>query len=113
MLEIKTNQFKTRKKVLIDGNEYTVRKMGNIEQLDLSQYMRRLKQLSDIEVSDKKLTVKQIDEVDMLSSKILALYIGLFDDGADQSKSKSMLATLTDTELGMMLEQIFTEDITE
>jgi len=109
MLEIKTNQLKTRKKVLIDGNEFTVRKMGNLEQLELSQSMRRVGQLAKIEQSGIELNAKQIAELDELSKKMTEMFIGLFDDGGDQSKSKKMLTSLSDSEIGIILTQIFEE----
>lgn len=109
MLEIKTNQLKTRKKVLIDDQEYIVRRMGNIEQLEVSQYMRRLNKLAELEKS-KPLTDQQSQEVDELSTKILAISISLFDDGGDGSKSKALLSSLSDTEIGLMLNQIFEDE---
>lgn len=109
MLEIKTNQLKTRKRVLIDDQEYYVRRMGNIEQLEVSQYMRRLNKLAEIEKT-APLTDQQIDEVDQLSTKIMAISIGLFDDGGDGSKSKALLSSLNDTEIGLLLDQIFEDE---
>lgn len=112
MLELKTNQLKTRKKVLIDGHEYTVRKLGNIEQLDLSQYMRRLDTLAKIEAT-QPLNDKQLQQVQDISDRIAKLFISLFDDGGDQTKSRALVASLNEAELTIMLSQIFDEDNNE
>ncbi len=109
MLELKTNQLKTRKKVLIDGHEYTVRKLGNIEQLDLSQYMRRLDSLAKIEAT-QPLSDKQLQQVQNISDQIAKLFISLFDDGGDQTKSRTLVASLNESELALMLSQIFNEN---
>lgn len=108
MLEIRTNTLKTRKKVIIDSVEYTVRRLGNIEQIDMNQYIRRLQSLANIE-KKQKLTKEQSAEVDVLSEKLSLLFVNLFDDGGDQSKSRALVASLTDTEVGLLLGQIFTE----
>jgi transposase-like protein len=108
MLEIKTNQLKTRKQVKIDDVVYTVRRMGNIEQLDVQQLIKRLSQLSEVEKT-KKLTDKQLEEVDGISKKMGDLFTSLFDDGGDQTKSRKLVASLTDTEITVLLTQIFEE----
>lgn len=112
MLELKTNQLKTRKKVLIDEHEYIVRKLGNIEQLDLSQYMRRLDSLAKIEAQNP-LSDKQLQEVQDISDKIAKLFISLFDDGGDQTKSRKLVASLNESELALMLSQIFQDGLDE
>lgn len=112
MLELKTNQLKTRKKVLIDEHQYTVRKLGNIEQMDLSQYMRRLDVLSNLE-KKQDLTEKQIQEVQDIGNRISNLFIALFDDGGDQSKSRSLVASLSENEIGVLLGKIFEEGTVE
>lgn len=112
MLELKTNQLKTRKQVLIDGHHYTVRRLGNIEQLDVSQYMRRLEQLSSIESKDAtELTPKQVKEAEEISAKLSLLFVNLFDDGEDQTKSRALVASLTDQELGILIQQIFKDEV--
>lgn len=109
MLELKTNQLKTRKQVLIDGVHYTVRRLGNIEQLDLSQYMRRLQQLANKE-KDAKLNEKEAGEAVDISDKLSQMFISLFDDGGDQTKSRALVASLSDTELEMLIDQIFQDE---
>ncbi len=117
-LSIKTNQFATRKQVDIENlgeiHTYTVRKLGNIEQLDLSQYMRRMQKIADIEreqegVLDDTLAA----EVENIQNKIAELFTGLFDDGGNQKKSKKLVASLSDIELSMLLAQIFEDEIVE
>jgi hypothetical protein len=87
--------------------------MGNIEQLDMSQYFRRLKKLSELEAkNDNKLTTAQTKELDDLSAKMANMFVALFDDGGDQSKSRALVASLSDVEIGLLLAQIFKEDET-
>lgn len=108
MLELRTNQLKTRHNVKIDEHVYTVRKMGNIEQLDLSQYFRRLKVLADKEISSP-LSDSESKEVEQLTINITNLFVGLFDDGENQEKSRKLVSSLSDTEIGLLLAQIFEE----
>ena len=114
MLEIKTNQLKTRKRVLIDDHEYIVRRLGNIEQLEISQLMRKLDKLATAEKT-KSLTSAQLEEVDDISRQISDIFISLFDDGDDQTKSKTLVGSLSDSEISLLLDQIFEEkdDTTE
>ena len=98
MEEIKFDTQKTRKKVVIGNVEFIVRKMGNLEQLDYQQGMRHLQYLSKIETKDG-LNDKQLKEVDDISAKQTALFIGLFDDGGDQSKSRELVPTLNEEDL--------------
>ena len=109
MLEIKTSELHTRKRAKIDGHIYTVRRMGNLEQLNLSQSMRRLTVLSKIEDNGTKLTDKQALEVEEISSKLANTFVNLFDDGGDQSKSKALLMTLSDLEIKEIMEKIFAD----
>jgi hypothetical protein len=106
MLELKTNQLKTRKKVMIDDHEYTVRGLGNIEQINLSQYMRRLTEIAELE-KNKGLTEEQKIEGEELNIRISELFLHLFDDGGDQSMSNVLISSLSFEELGMVLTQIF------
>lgn len=112
MIEIKTNQLKTRKKQVIDGHEYTVRRMGNIEQLDLAQKISRLTVLSEVE-EKKTLTKDQAKEVDDISRWMSEVFVSLFDDGGDQTKSKKLVSSLSDEEIEVILKVIFEDESTE
>lgn len=105
-LSFKTNQLKARKQVEIDGHHYTVRRMGNIEQLEMSANMRRLNKLAKKEKSSK-LTDKELSEVEGISSELADMMIALFDDHGDQSKSRSLVRSLTDEEISELMDQIF------
>ena len=112
MFEFQTNTLKTRKKVLIDGVEYTVRRFGNIEQLEQNKLMR---QLSAFAAKEQKapLTDEETEEVDSISLAMSSMFIALFDDGGDQSKSKALIASLSDVEFGMLLTEIYTDKTTD
>lgn len=108
MLEFKTNQLKSRRKVLIDDHEYVVRRLGNIERLDISQYMRRLNVLEQVEKdNNNELSPEEIQEVEQISAKMTSIFVGLFDDGGDQTKSRALIASLSSDELTLLLAQIF------
>lgn len=113
-LSIKTNQLKTRKRVEIDGHPFVVRRRGNIETLDVNQYLRRLNALALLESKSKDgLSEAEVAEVDDLSKKLTDIFVAQFDDGGDQSKSRALVSSLSADELGILLEQIFTSDEAE
>lgn len=106
MLQISTSNLKDRKKVEIDGHPYTVRRLGAGEQLTLNQLLRQSKKLEELSKTS------DIDQTkfDSISSKIMELFTGLFDDGGDQSKSKSLVASLNESEVQELFSQIFKDD---
>lgn len=108
MLEIKTNQLATRKHVLIDGVGYTVRKFSNLEQLNMSQYKRRIDKLIELEKNNESEAHEK--EAEEINRKIFEMYTNLFDDGGDQSKSKILTDSLSYEEIGLILKDIFTEE---
>lgn len=108
MLEINTNTLKSRKKVLIDGQEYVVRKLGAGEELSLSQSMRRLNKLQQKEL-EGNLTEKEQDEVSQLAKNTLDILTGTFNDGGDGSKAKALVSGLSAEELREIYERIFDE----
>lgn len=109
MLEIKTNQFATRKPVNIDGHEYIVRKPGAGEQLILQQKMRRVKELDRLQKANS-LSEEQEVELENLGADMLDLTASLFDDGGDGSKSKELVRSLSDEEVTLLLTKVFNED---
>lgn len=109
MLEISTRTLTGRKDVLIDGQGYSVRRLGNIEKLNMSQYLRRLEELAAVE-KDRALTAEESKELDAISLKIERLYVGMFDDGGDQSKSKALIESLDDIALADLLTQVFSDE---
>jgi hypothetical protein len=110
VLEIRTGELKTRKKVLIDGQEYIVRKLGAGEELSLSQAMRRLEKLSKIEEAGT-ITEEESDEALRLAESTFNILAGTFNDGGDGSKSKALINQLSEAELKEVYDTIFKEDI--
>jgi len=109
MLEISTNNLKTRKQVTIDGNVYTVRKFSNLEQLDISQYKRRSEKIQEIikDIKDEAEIEKLEVEADYMARKLNDMFVGLFDDGGDQLKSRALVESLDYEGLIEMLGVIF------
>lgn len=112
MLEISTSQLKARKKVEIDGHPYTVRKIGAGEQLAINQLLRKAKSLEQ-RLTDGKSTEQDEAEAESLSEKMITILVGLFDDGGDGSKSKTLVSSLNETEMAELFTQIFPEDTNE
>ena len=112
MLQFKTNELKSRKTVDIDGIIFTVRRLGNLEQLDYMQGLRKLKKIADIEAK-QKLTEKQSEESDSIADYILTMSYRLFDDGGDQSNTKRIIGSLPNEDIAEIMEQIFKEDTNE
>lgn len=108
MLEINTNTLKSRKKVLIDGQQYIVRKLGAGEELSLSQAMRKLEKLGNKEKSGD-LTEAEQDQAIKLAQSTLDTLISTFDDGGDGSKAKALISGLSAEELKEVYDKIFEE----
>jgi hypothetical protein len=112
MLEIKTNQLKTRKSVEIDGHPYTVRRFGAGEQLTLNQLMRRGSKLETL-LKTEEATEALEAEAEELSQRMIDIFVGLFDDGGDGSKSKALVSSLGVDEIQELFRQIFVEESDE
>ena len=113
MIEISTSKMSTRKKVLIDGQEFTIRKLGAGEELDLSQISRELFTLLDELDPKKGFTEESAKKYDELKKKSLDIYIATFDDGGDQSKSKELIYRLNDDERNEIYSQAFPKTLDE
>lgn len=112
MISFKTNELKGRKKVLIDGHGYTVRRMGNIEQMEYSQSVRKLQKLAELEAT-RSLTEEEKEQVDTIALNLSKVFISLFDDGGNQTKSKKLVSSLTEDEISELLLAIFAEPTAE
>jgi len=111
MLEINTGQLRNRKKVLIDSHEYTVRKLGAGEELQISQMAREMEKLTKKDAT--KLTDKEADRGVELANAIFAIMVSTFDDGLDGTMSKELIGSLTQGELQELYAQIFAEPTAE
>lgn len=107
MQKISTNALTTRKKVEIDGHPYTVRKFGAGEQLRLNQLLREAdnfsKKLEKTEAESPELEQQVIE----LGEQIMNMFVVLFDDGGDGSKSRALIESLSQDEAQELFRQIF------
>lgn len=110
MLEINTGQLRNRKKVLIDGHEYTVRKLGAGEELQIGQMAR---EMEHIQKKGKKITEKDTDRGIEVANKIFAIMVSTFDDGIGGEKSTALVSGLSQEELKELYAAIFEEPKTE
>ena len=101
-----TKSRKEFKNVEIDGEGFKVRKLGAGEQLSISQLQRRVNKLSSLE----NITEEQEDEILECTDKLFTIMEGIFDDGGDQSKTKSLMQRIDPEELGILIEKIFSEN---
>ncbi|WP_439946511.1 hypothetical protein [Streptomyces sp. BBFR109] len=113
MIDISTNKLSGRKKVLIDGQEYVVRRLGAGDELAISQILRQLNKLQ------KKLTAPDLkseqeakfeEELNVLQERALKIYADTFDDGGDGSKSMELVSRLTYDERTELYDMIFNAD---
>lgn len=107
-----TNQLKSRRKAIIDGHEFTVRRMGNIERLEVLQSQDEIQAIiakypKDFKDSDiTKEDMGTINKKALYSAEIL---IGLFDDGGDQSKSRKLVRSLEDEDVIAIIDSVFAQ----
>lgn len=108
-----TNQLKSRRIAIIDGHQYTVRRLGNIERLELmdinedikARLSKYAKDVPDEEISDedkKVIATRSLESAEML--------INLFDDGTkDQRLSKKLVRSLDEEDIIAIIEDTFAQ----
>lgn len=107
MISISSNDLGTRKRVKIDGIDFTVRKLGAGEELDLSQIARQTLKLLERLSDNKEWKDSDSLEFDGLKKKSLEIYAKTFDDGGDGSKSDELVKRLSDEERNNIYRQVF------
>lgn len=109
MKVIKLNELKTRKQVTIDNDLYTVRRFGNMEELEYRSYLRELQKLALLE-KDNPLNEEQLDRIDEINKILFDMIVSLFDDGENFTKSRKLLASLSDTEISLLIERALADE---
>ena len=107
-----TNQLKSRRKALIDGHEFTVRRMGNIERLEVLQIQDEIKAIIDKypqEATDADISAEDMEFVNKKALQSAEILIGLFDDGGDQSKSRALVRSLDDEDIIAIIDDVFNQ----
>ena len=105
MLEITTNRDKNRKKILLDGYTYMVRRPGAGESLDLTQFGKEVDAMDKRELSDAE--QKDFQEK---SIKMLSIVLGFFDDLGNKEAAAS-LQSIDPEELMMVVKQVFEDQV--
>ena len=113
MIEFSTSSLSSRKRVKIDGHVYTVRRMGAGEELDASTVIRELKKLSSRINKSNNYSEKDMELYDKLQARSLDIFVGLFDDGGDGTKSRELIGKLSFEDRTEMVKQIFSVDTKE
>ena len=108
-----TNQLKSRRKAIIDGHEYTVRRLGNIERLEINQRtteIRRILGKYPKDVSDNDIKQADIDTLERLALESAKTMVSLFDDGTEtQEKARELVRSLDEEDLLDIIEATFAQ----
>lgn len=92
MYQIKTSEHQKTKKILIDGNEWTMKSPGSGTQLRLSQLQRRYELLSK-KLEGGAATLEDMDKMDEFENSMLDYYASIFNDGtAENLQVKNWIA---------------------
>lgn len=105
-----TNTLKSRRKAVIDGHEYVVRRMGNIERLEVLQAQDEIKAIIDKypkDAKDEEISPKDMEIVNKKALESAEILVGLFDDGGDQSKSRKLIRSLDDQDIIAIIDEVF------
>lgn len=105
MLEITTNRDKNRKKVMIDGFTYTVRRPGAGESLDLSQFG---KEVESLEKRKDQLTEEENRRFRDKSLKSLRIVLSFFDSLGNEEAEDS-LRSIDPEELMGVIKDVFSD----
>lgn len=106
----KTNQLKSRRKAVIDDQEYVVRRMGNIERLEVLRIQDEIKAIIDKypkDAVDADIKPEDMEKVNQKALQSAEILIGLFDDGGDQSKSRALVRSLDDEDIIAIIDEVF------
>lgn len=125
-IQISTTQFIARKTAVIDGREYSVRKIGAGTQLDLSREFASIEALRQDSLNEmgKLESETDSDKKEAIQGKILALsgkladtmrrvesiYASLFEDGANGEYSKQLIHEVGIDNVSALYSQIWSED---
>jgi hypothetical protein len=107
MLEITTNRDKNRKKLLLDGYTYMVRRPGAGESLDLSQFG---KEIETMEKRQGELSEAELADFQSKSIKMLSIILSFFDDLGNKEAAAS-LQSIDPEELMMVVKQVFEDQV--
>lgn len=112
-VSFQTNTLKSRRKAIIDGHEYTVRKLGNIEQLDISRLQGEIQAVFakyPNDVKDDEVSPEDLKAVNEKAEAMSKLVLDLFDDGTeDQIHAKKLVQSLTDEDIFDILSKVFAD----
>lgn len=111
-----TNTLKSRRKAMIDGHEFTVRRMGNIERLEVLQAQDEINAIIDkypTDVKDEDISAADMETVNKKALASAEVLIGLFDDGGDQSKSRALVRSLDDEDIIAIIDEVFNQTETK
>lgn len=82
--EIKTNDFVTTKKILVDGKEWTMTAPGAGDQLMLGQAQRRTEMIQK-KVEAGTATEADLDMYDKLEDRMFSMFARVFKDGTPEN----------------------------
>lgn len=107
MLEITTNRDKNRKKLLLDGFTYMVRRPGAGESLDLAQFG---KEVEALEKRKTDLTDEEQKDFEEKSVKMLRIILSFFDC-LGSKEAEASLQSIDPEELMGVVKQVFENQV--
>jgi hypothetical protein len=106
MYEIKTGNYLKKRKINIDGNEWTMIAPGAGDELALSQADRRLKIINK-KVEADTATMEDIDAAEALEARTFSIFEKMFNDGTPENQSvKDWIAETPLAVIYMIVEEI-------
>lgn len=84
MYEIKTSNYVKSKKILVDGNEWTMFPPGAGDELAMNQAQRRINLLEQ-KIKDSSATEADYDKYDELENRTYELFQKIFRDSTDDN----------------------------
>lgn len=111
MISFETNTLKSRRKVVIDGREYVVRRYGNIERMEVFRLQDEIKEILSKypkDVKDDEISPEDLKTITLKAEQASNTLIGLFDDGTkDQRHAKALVRSLEEDDVADILSKVF------
>lgn len=110
-LSFQTNTLKSRRKAIIDGHEYTVRQLGNIERLEILRLQDEINEIIEKYppgTSDSEMKKEDLKAIQSKAEYSASILVSLFDDGTeDQALSRKLVSSLDEDDVVDIITQVF------
>lgn len=108
LLEFNTKNLETRKRVKIDGHEYSVRPAGAGDDMKMNIVLAKLKKLDEEIVATKRdTTAKDYEAIALIQKEGIKIVSDRYDDGGNGTKSFKLISSLAGIERIELEKHIF------